>query len=113
MDTEQMIQDLGANVAPRVTPEDVKAKIVKVLYKRMTDTLTVCVIIAQNGYNVTGTSACASPENYNKEIGEKIAYDEAFGKLYGLEGYLLKEQLYQTAIFNEKMCNDFDDDIPF
>ena len=93
-DTEQMIQDLGANKAPRITPEDVLAKVAQVTYHRLTEVLTVCVIRTQNGFTVTGESACASPENYNQEIGEKIAYDEAFGKLYGLEGYLLKERLY-------------------
>ena len=103
METEQMIQDLGADKAPRVTPADVKAKVKKVLYKRMTDTLTVCVIVTQNGYSVVGTSACASPENFNEEIGNKIAYDEAFGKLYGLEGYLLKQKLYAKQVANDSM----------
>jgi len=112
-DTEQMIQDLGADKAPRVTPEDVLAKVAQVTYYRLTKVLTVCVIRTQNGFTVTGESACASPENYNQEIGEKIAYDEAFGKLYGLEGYLLKERLHQSIILNNKMNSDFDDDIPF
>jgi len=112
-DIEQMIQDLGANTAPRITPEQVAAKVANAVYHRLTEVLTVCVITTKNGFTVTGESACASPENYNEVIGQTIAYDEAFGKLYGLEGYLLKERLYQTAILNEKMHDDFDDDIPF
>lgn len=98
MDTEQMIQEEGATMAPRVTLAHVEAKIAQVDYHRLTDVLTVCVITTQNGFTVTGESACASPENYNEKIGQKIAYDEAFGKLYGLEGYLLKEQLYHTKM---------------
>jgi len=94
--TEQMIERTGANVAPRVTPEQVAAKVANTVYHRLTEVLTVCVITTQNGFTVTGESACASPENYNEEVGNKLAYDEAFGKLYGLEGYLLKEQLYHN-----------------
>jgi len=115
-DTEQMIQDLGATTAPRVTPADVLAKVAQVTYHRLTEVLTVCVIRTQNGFTVTGESACASPENYKQEIGEKIAYNEAFGKLYGLEGYLLKQELYEIAIEQKEIeaeHNDFDDDIPF
>jgi hypothetical protein len=42
------------------------------------ETVTVCSIKLDNGYSVRGESACVNPENYNREIGEKIAYDNAF-----------------------------------
>lgn len=45
---------------------------------------------------MTGESACASPENFDPEIGRKIAYDNAFNKIWLLEGYLLKEKLHQA-----------------
>ncbi len=48
----------------------------------------------ENGFTVTGESACASPENFDAEIGKKIAYDNAREKIWLLEGYLLKENLY-------------------
>lgn len=57
------------------------------------DLLTFCVIILKNGFTVTGESACASPENFDPEIGRKIAYENAYNKIWLLEGYLLKEQL--------------------
>ncbi|MBU3845543.1 MAG: hypothetical protein H9855_00920 [Candidatus Acinetobacter avistercoris] len=59
------------------------------------DLLTFCVIILKNGFTVTGESACASPENFDPEIGRKIAYDNAYNKIWMLEGYLLKEKLHQ------------------
>jgi len=43
--------------------------------------LTFCVITLQNGFTVTGESACASPENFNAEIGRKIAYENAKQKI--------------------------------
>ena len=56
--------------------------------------LTVCCLTLRNGFTVTGESACASPENFNKEIGEKIAFENARNKIWVLEGYLLKEKLF-------------------
>jgi len=55
--------------------------------------MTFCVIVLKNGYTVTGESACASPENFNAEIGRKIARQNAVQKIWPLMGYALKEQL--------------------
>lgn len=56
--------------------------------------MTFCVLVLRNGYTVTGESACASPENFNAEIGRKIAKDNARNKIWGLEGYLLRQKLH-------------------
>ena len=56
-------------------------------------TLTVCALTLRNGYIVTGESASASPENFDKDIGRKIARDNARNKIWALEGYLLREKL--------------------
>ncbi len=52
--------------------------------------LTFCVLVLQNGFTVTGESACASPENFDAEIGRKIARQNAEQKIWALEGYVLK-----------------------
>ncbi len=67
-------------------------------YPEALNLLTFCVITLKNGFTVTGESACASPENFDEEIGQKIAYDNAVNKIWPLEGYLLKEQLYKENI---------------
>lgn len=59
--------------------------------------LTFCVLVLQNGFTVTGESACASPENFDAEIGRKIAHDNAVNKIWALEGYLLKQALHDQA----------------
>jgi hypothetical protein len=56
--------------------------------------LTVCCLTLENGFTVTGESACASPENFNAELGRKIAFDNAKNKIWALEGYLLKQRLH-------------------
>jgi hypothetical protein len=90
---EKEIQDKGLN-APRLTPDMIDAKILAVQYHVFVGTcMTVCCITLKNGFQVTGESACASPENFDKEIGEKIAFRNAREKIWGLEGYLLREKL--------------------
>jgi len=55
--------------------------------------LTFCVIVLRNGFTVTGDSACASPENFDAELGRKIARQNAVQKIWPLMGYALKEKL--------------------
>ena len=69
---EQEIQDKGLTAA-RVTPQRVDEVIVGEDYHVFPGTtLTVCVLTLANGFTVTGESACASPENFDTELGRKI-----------------------------------------
>lgn len=95
--TEQMIINHGAT-APRVTPQQIEEKIKDCQFHRLTNVLTVCILTLENGYTVIGESACASPSNYNKEIGERVARDNATNKVFELEGYLLKQKLFEGTI---------------
>jgi hypothetical protein len=80
--------------APRITPEHIESCVVSEQYYVFTDTtFTVCLLTLKNGFQVSGDSACASPENFDAEIGRKIARDNAVQKIWALEGYLLKEKL--------------------
>lgn len=56
--------------------------------------LTFCVLVLRNGFTVTGESACVSPQNFNAEIGRKVARDNAVQKIWPLEGYRLKQELF-------------------
>lgn len=95
LEIEKEMQEKGLN-APRLTPDLIESKIVKEEYHLLTDVLTVCVLTLENGFTVTGESTCASPANYNKEIGDRIARDNAKDKIWLLEGYLLKEKLHKS-----------------
>ena len=114
---EQANIHAGANVAPRITPADLKANIAIEHYFTAAqavylhgpdeegpfgeparginslDLLTFCVLVLKNGFTVTGESACASPENFNAEIGRKIARENAVAKIWPLMGYELKSKL--------------------
>lgn len=116
---EQEIQARGADKAPRITPADVELNVVSEHYftaaqgahaawmaepRESTSfaaadvngplsLLTFCVLILRNGFTVTGESACASPENFNEQIGRKVARDNAINKIWPLMGYELRSKL--------------------
>lgn len=115
---ESMVVTSGANVAPRVTPADIQAEIASEHYftaehgvsgamaalelhqstahaghEGALRQLTFCVLVLRNGFTVTGESACASPENFNAEIGRHVARENAVAKVWPLMGYALKERL--------------------
>lgn len=114
---EQEIQAKGLT-APRVTPADIEANISSEHYFTARDgvvgveldaglideadgvttpdalgLLTFCVLVLRNGFTVTGESACASPGNFDVELGRKIARRNAIAKVWPLMGYELCTQL--------------------
>lgn len=122
---EQEIQAKG-KIAPRITPADIEANIAderyftawqgaQLAYWGDSDPknpklqegapdqhgplslLTFCVLVLRNGFTVTGESACASPENFDAEIGRNIARQNAVQKVWPLMGYQLRDQLHNLA----------------
>ena len=123
MNDQQIEQEIQAKglTAPRVTPADIEAEIASEHFFTAEDgragaiqsehyvgrecpmaddadidtlkLLTFCVLVLRNGFTVTGESACASPENFDAELGRKIARQNAVQKLWPLMGYALKERL--------------------
>ncbi|GJD92894.1 Gp49 family protein [Methylobacterium iners] len=94
---EREIQARGLT-APRLTPGDIDATIVGEAYHRFPGTtLIVCALTLRNGFTVTGESAAASPENFDPQIGERIARENARNKIWALEGYLLRQRLAAAA----------------
>lgn len=120
MNDEQIQQEIQAKglTAPHVTPEDIEGNISSEFYftagqgvqgasemgtkpagkADSLNRLTFCVLVLRNGFTVTGESACVSPENFDAELGRKIARKNAIHKVWPLMGYELRERLRrQTA----------------
>ena len=122
---EHEIQAKGKTAA-RVTPADIEANIVSEHYftagdgyagalsiseefaekqdaervinpPEQLDLLTFCVLVLRNGFTVTGESACASPENFDADIGRKVARQSAVQKIWPLMGYELRSKLAAQA----------------
>ncbi|HCZ5289100.1 Gp49 family protein [Citrobacter braakii] len=119
MEIEKEILAKG-KTAPRLTPDDIEAVIASEHYftagdgyagaaalnaqegdlivpPEQLDLVTFCVIILKNGYTVSGKSACVSPENFDPEIGRKVARKNAIEEIWPLEGYLLKQKLSEQV----------------
>ena len=112
---DQGVEDLivaKGKTAPRITPEDVTENIASEWYFTALEgvsgykwpdqeaaasgplgLLTFCVLVLQNGFPVTGESACASPENFDADIGKRIARANAVSKIWPLMGYQLRSEL--------------------
>lgn len=122
MNDQQIEQEIQAKglTAPRVTPADLEANIAsehyftagqgvsgeassrdeqpyQFCYESSLDLLTFCVLVLKNGFTVTGESACASPENFDPELGRKIARQNAVAKVWPLMGYELKCRLHAAG----------------
>ena len=95
---EREIQSKGLN-APRITPDWIDSRILAEQYFVFPGTtVTVCCLTLVNGYCVLGESAAASPENFDKDIGQAIARRNARDKIWALEGYMLRQQIYDGEL---------------
>jgi hypothetical protein len=112
------------NRGPRITPADIEANIISEHYftaaqgvdmadPEMTDAkmpqalklLTFCVLVLRNGFTVTGESACAAPENFDAEIGRRIARQAAVAKIWPLMGYELRTRLADDRVAADLFSN--------
>ena len=95
---EAEIQEKNLN-APRLSPAKIDEVIVSEQYYVFPGTaLTVCCLQLKNGFTVIGESAPVSPENFNVELGRKIARANARDKIWPLGGYALHQSIYQNLI---------------
>ena len=81
-------------MSTRVTPEDINNTIVNTEYAVFGGRLTICILTLRNGFLVTGESSCVSAENFDAELGEAIAHENAVDKIWQLEGYVLRNKLF-------------------
>lgn len=94
---EQEIQ-ASAKSTNRVTPGHLDEVIAsEQFYVFPGTTVTVCALTLKNGFVVVGQSAAADPANFNEKIGQDVARDDARNKIWPLEGYLLRQQLFEKA----------------
>lgn len=107
---QQEIEAKGLH-APRVTPADIEAEIdhyfyftaaqaAKAIDRYVPDDapenlLTFCVLVLKNGFTIAGESACASPANFDEEIGRKIARQNAVNKLWPLLDFSLRDAIHE------------------
>lgn len=97
--------------APRVTPADLADEIQSEWYfnageavvpddfqppvpaNHPLELLTICVLVLRNGFTVVGHSACVSAENFDADIGRRVARANAVEQLWPLLGFRLRDKL--------------------
>lgn len=64
--------------------------------KSSLEVLTVCIIVLRNGFTVIGKSAPASRDNFDRELGRKLARDDAIRQIWPLMGFALRDRLHHV-----------------
>lgn len=97
-----------ADLNNKVTKEQLDGLVSKskIEYAVFGNKLTVAVITLPSNFKVTGEASCVDAKNFNKELGETYALENAIEKLWELEGYLLAERLHSRAEWLENQTGD-------
>lgn len=91
----------------KVTAEFLESEIVEIEYRRGKGTLTHCYITVKGGFVFTGESACINESEFKEDVGQALAYDNAFEKMWAKYGFLLHRKYCGTHI--ERMQNELDE----
>lgn len=79
-----------------VTTEAVNDAIAATDYHHFEEsTVTVCLVYLRNGFTIVGQSACVNPDNFDKALGQELAFEDA------------KQQVYRFLAF--RMLDTVDD----
>lgn len=72
--------------------------------------LTLHIIVTKSGFTFVGQSACASPENFNAELGRKFAREDAMRQMWLPMGYALKEKLANSPKYErDELADAYDE----
>lgn len=90
------------SIKTKLTIEDIESVIDNVEYLREDgSTYTLCRITLKNGCVVTGENSCISKENWSATLGRKHSYEKAIERVWELEGYLLRQKLYEAGMLTD------------
>lgn len=83
----------------KVTLEDINAAINTVAYHVFPGTtVTTCLITLKNGTNILGKNyGRINPDQQDWEMGKKYAYEDAVRQIWELEGYLIRQHLFEAS----------------
>lgn len=95
LNEKQVEEKLNKSKAPRMKKEYIESRVVGYEYIMVAPTVMICQITLDNGFSVRGESACVNSKNFDKEIGEKISFDNAFKQLWALFGFMLAENQFK------------------
>ena len=94
--------------APTITEEYI-AEIMENSDFEISTVFDKCTVVScrlPNGFVITESSACVSPENYDEDMGAEICFKKIENKIWELEGYRLQQWLWEEE--NDCRCEECD-----
>jgi len=95
-----MTQEKGL-ITPGVTLDDIENAIDDIaaiqFHTPPGTAVTVACALLKNGYTIVGKSVCAGIENFDEELGRKLAVDNAKQQLWPLLGFSLRGGMTKLA----------------
>lgn len=79
----------------KLTKEAIENLIVKKDFIIVGNKTTICTLTLVNKFEVVGQSACIDVANFDKELGEKFAYEQALEKLFEFQAYHMHWKLIE------------------
>ena len=77
-----------------VTKEMVDDEILSAQYYQFDGTtVTVCCVTLKNGFTLVGKSACANPDNFERALGESLAFEDARQQCFAFLGFRLRDNM--------------------
>ena len=98
---EKYFEKMVEKTAPSITSERIDEIMANSDIEAFTvfDKCTVVTCRLPNGFVIVESSACVSPENYDKEMGASICLKKIKDKVWELEGYKLQSEIYEEVEF--------------
>ncbi|QKE56481.1 hypothetical protein [Bacillus phage YungSlug] len=62
-------------------------------YQKMGDKTMICLLTANNGFEVVGHASCLDPLMFNEDIGKELALKNALEKLGEHHAYTLQDKI--------------------
>lgn len=91
---------IAAITPTSVTPEAIANEIESEHYRNLggalkqtgpTANVTLCVFVLKNGFVIIGKSACVNSENFNEDLGRKLAREDAVRQMWPYLGFRLAD----------------------
>lgn len=93
---DELQELLDQRPGPTVSLEGIHEKIREVTFYTHQH-MTICVVELLNGFFLLGKAAPVDPLNFNPDIGIHYAFQDAVRKGWEVEGYLLRNNLYEAS----------------
>lgn len=96
LSADRLKEKLANSPAPKITRSDIEARIANIEFTAI-DLTTICTLTFDNGFTVRGEGSCVNPENYDVEIGQHFAYEDAIKKSWPFFGWNLAESQWKLG----------------